>query len=124
MIGCNYHTCLEVKKVVPVTIAVGDKNLGKSRASKCMLAVTGRSHVFYRRISYAMKTRLLDECTLPFVIDDVGRTSEEKKKITDLLLDCFNGAATANCNGTCTTNTTPIITMNDWVLAELNSDEA
>ena len=110
--------------MVLITIAIGDKNVGKSRASKCMLAVTGRRQVFYRRITDAMQTRVLDECTLPFVLDDAGRSSEEKKKLTDLLLDIFNGAGVANCNRLCNSNTSPIITMNDWVLADLNIDKA
>jgi hypothetical protein len=124
MIGSNFQICLKAKGMVPITIAIGDKNVGKSRASKCMLAVTGRRQVFYRRITDAMQTRVLDECTLPFVLDDAGRSSEEKKKLTDLLLDIFNGAGVVNCNRLCNSNTSPIITMNDWVLADLNLDKA
>ena len=108
--------------MVPITITIGDRNLGKSRSSNCMLAVTRRRQAFYRRITDAMQTRVLDECTLPFVLDDAGRTSDEKKKLVDLLLDIFNGAGKANCNGICNSNTSPIITMNDWVLADLNID--
>jgi len=124
MIGVNYETCLRIKGMVPVTIAIGDRNLGKSRAAKCMLAVTGRSPVFFRRITDAMQTRVLDECTIPFVLDDAGRTTDEKKKLTDLLLDIFNGGGIANCQRMSKSTTSPIITMNDWVLADLNSDKA
>jgi hypothetical protein len=124
MIGMNYETCLKEKGMVPVTIAIGDKNVGKSRAAKCMLALTGRSNVFYRRITDAMQTKVLDECTLPFVLDDAGRTSEEKKKLKHLLLDTFNGGGVANCLKLCNSATTPVITMNDWVLADLNADDA
>lgn len=124
MIGVNYDTCLKIKGMVPVAIAIGDRNLGKSRAAKCMLAVTGRSQVFFRRISDAMQTRVLNECTLPFVLDDAGRTTDEKRKLTDLLLDIFNGGGVANCKRLCNSTTSPIITMNDWVLADLNCDKA
>ena len=46
MIAMNYETCMQEKGMVPVTIAIGDKNVGKSRVAKCMLAVTGRMNVF------------------------------------------------------------------------------
>lgn len=124
MIAMNYETCLKLKRMVPITIAIGDKNVGKSRAAKCMLALTGRSQVFYRRITDAMQTRVLDECTLPFVLDDVGRTSDEKKTLTDLLLDTFNGAGIAKCNRLSKSTTSPLLTMNDWVLADLTTDKA
>ncbi len=124
MIAMNYETCMQDKGMVPVTIAIGDKNVGKSRVAKCMLAVTGRMNVFYQRISDAMQTRALDKCALPFVLDDAGRTSEEKKKLTDLLLDTFNGGGVANCRQICKSTTSPVLTMNDWVLADLNSDKA
>ncbi|KAK3708385.1 hypothetical protein QZH41_016642 [Actinostola sp. cb2023] len=71
-----------------------------------------------------MQTRVLDECTIPFVLDDAGRTTDEKKKLTDLLLDIFNGGGIANCQRMSKSTTSPIITMNDWVLADLNSDKA
>ncbi len=66
-----------------------------------MLAVTGRRQGFCRRITDTMQTRVLDEWTLPFVFADGGRTSDEKKKLVDLLLDIFNGAGKTNCNGIC-----------------------
>ena len=43
MIAMIYETCL--KHMVPINIAIGDKVLGKSCATKCMLALTGRSQV-------------------------------------------------------------------------------
>ncbi|KXJ29150.1 uncharacterized protein LOC114576326 [Exaiptasia diaphana] len=71
-----------------------------------------------------MQTRVLDECTMPFVLDDAGRTTEERKKLVDLLLDIFNGGGIANCNRVSKSTTSPIITMNDWILADLYIDRA
>lgn len=124
MIGVNYETCMDMKGEVPIAIAIGDKNLGKSRAAKCMLSLTGRTKAFYRRISDAMQTRVLDECTMPFVLDDAGRTTDERKKLVDLLLDIFNGGGIANCNRVSKSTTSPVITMNDWILADLCIDRA
>ena len=115
---------MEDKGMVPVAIAVGDKNVGKSLASRCMLALMGRSQVFYRRVTDAMQTRVLEECTMPFVLDDAGRTSEDTKKLMDLFLNIFNGGGIGNCLHVFNSATSPIITMNDWVLDGMNNDKA
>ena len=44
-------------------------------------------------------------------------------QLEDLLLDIFNGGGVANCKRLCNSTTSPIITMNDWVLAALNCDQ-
>lgn len=113
MVAVNYEDCL---------IVIGDRNLGKSRTAKCMLSLTGRPQAFYRRISDAMQSRVLNECTMPFVLDDAGRTPDEKK-LTDFLLDTFNGGV-INCSRVTKSSTSPVITMNDYVLADLDRDKA
>lgn len=124
MVAVNYKDCLQIKGVVPVTIVIGDRNLGKSCAAKCVLSLIGRPQAFYRRISEAMQTRVLNECTMPFVLDDAGRTTEEKRKLIDLLLNTFNGGSVANYMRLSKSTTSPVITMNDYVLADLNTDKA
>lgn len=40
MIGSNYDSVLKEKGMAPILVAIGEQNVGKSLAAKCMLSVS------------------------------------------------------------------------------------
>ena len=76
MQAIHYSRVKDTYKKVPVVIAVGPSETGKTLMAKMAASVIGLPHAFYGRATPAMMTHLLSEA-LFFVLNDPDITSKD-----------------------------------------------
>ena len=116
--GIFYEELINKFDSLPLPIAYGPPNSGKSKAAKLAVAACGNSKGVYTEITSAVGRKLLAQPT-PFVYDDPNDPSLLK----ELLIAAFGGSEVGTSHLLNHSRTIPIITANNFIIENLSLDE-
>ena len=81
----HYEMVQLIYGMCPTPVAVGPKNVGKSTAAKCLLALLGTPQFFVRDISATQRSVLTSRKTFPTVFNDPSDIGKVKHLIDNTL---------------------------------------
>lgn len=113
-----YEQLMSEYDLVPITIAYGSSNRGKSKAAKLAVAACGNPQGVYTDITPAAARKLLGTAA-PFLLDDPDDTAI----LRELLITTFGGAELGTAHALVKPRTAPIITANLYIIESLSEDE-
>lgn len=103
---------------LPLPIAFGQCNRGKSKAGKLAIAACATPKEVCTDITLAVARKLISRPT-PFLYDDPNDPSVLK----DMLISAFGGAETGTAHEVVRPRTIPLITANIFIVQTLAEDE-
>ncbi len=118
IMGIFYEELLRTFDSLPLPIAYGPPNRGKSKAAKLAIAACGNSNGVYTDITSAVGRKLLSQPT-PFLYDDPNDPSLLK----ELLIAVFGGSELGTSHLLHHSRTIPIITANKFIIENLLQEE-
>lgn len=116
--GIFYEELLSKFDSLPLPIAYGPPNRGKSKSAKLAVAACGNAKGVYTEITSAVGRRLLSQPT-PFVYDDPN----DPNLLKELLIAAFGGSEVGTSHALDHSRTIPIITANQFIIENLSVDE-
>ena len=116
--SCHYRQIVDNLGGIPVVIACGPTETGKSTSLKVGLSLTGgQKNAFYSKGTNAYFFERSALSCLPFGIDDPNMSTYAGRKqldVGELVVDLYNGAKTANLHsGALQPSSAPIISTNN-----------
>lgn len=118
VIAIFYEDIMEQFDLLPLPIAFGPPNRGKSWAAKFAVASCGNQKGVYTDITSAVARKLVSQ-PIPFVYDDPNDSS----LIKELLITVFGGSEVGTAHNVSHSRTTPIITANTFIIESLADDD-
>ncbi len=106
-----YEQLMNEYDLVPISIAYGPSNRGKSKAAKLAVAACGNPGGVYTDITSAVARKML-ETAAPFLLDD----PDEPAVVRELLITTFGGAELGTAHALVKPRNAPIITANVYII--------
>ncbi len=101
LLAFHYETVVEAYGGCPITVAVGESEMGKSTAIRAGLSLFGCDEMSrYVKGTTAAFLERASRSTLPFAIEEAkgkkGRSQVNQVDLTELIVDLYNGSRMAN----------------------------
>jgi hypothetical protein len=116
--GIFYEELLLQFDSLPLPIAYGPPNRGKSKAAKLCVAACGNTKGVYTEITLAVCRNLLSQPT-PFVYDDPS----DPFLLKELLISAFGGSEAGTRHLLDHSRTIPLITANNFIVEKVSQEE-
>lgn len=121
VIAIFYEDIMEQFDLLPLPIAFGPPNRGKSWAAKFAVASCGNQKGVYTDITSAMATG--SWCRNQFHLYNNYDDPNDSSLIKELLITVFGGSEVGTAHNVSHSQTTPIITANTFIIESLADDD-